>query len=118
MSTKFSMTRDINGFNGFGLKFADDRHATTLVTGAEQTLTVPTSFSKWIAIFGIEPGADAWISLNTTAALPGATFAASNAELNPVAREVAAGDVLHFITPNADCRISVLFYGLKEDGLR
>lgn len=112
------MIRDINGYNGFGLRFADDIYTTTLVTGVEQTLTIPGAFTQWIAIFGVEPGADAWVALNATAALPGAAFAAGNTELNPTARLVKAGDVLHFITPNADTRLSVTLYGISGNGLQ
>jgi hypothetical protein len=116
MSIKFDMARDVNGYNGFGLNFSPDVYSTTLAVGVEQTLNVPTGgFKKWIAIFGIEPGAEAWVAINQTAALPGAAFAVSAAEMNPVARVVQSGDVLHFICPNADTRVSVSFYG--RDGI-
>src|SRR3990167_11031406 len=99
MSTPFIMTRDINGYNGFGLPFALDKYSATLATGADTTLTVPSagSFGRasagdsnyFIAIFSYEPGARVWVASNATAAVPvGATFAAVSSELNPAARMV------------------------------
>jgi hypothetical protein len=118
MSRKFDLKRDINGYNGFGLDFSEDIYDTTLVAGVEQTLTIPGNFKRWIAIFAIEPGAEAFIAKNATATLPGAAFATTDSELNPVAREVKAGDVLHFITPAAATTITVSLYGLSGNGLQ
>ncbi len=97
-STKFILTRDINGYNGFGLPFAFDNYQTTLAANVAQTITVPSNFGTWIAIFSFSPGTNVWVANNDTAEIPGASFASSLSQLNPVAREVHAGDVLSFIT--------------------
>jgi hypothetical protein len=113
MSTKFSMTRDINGYNGFGLMFADDKYSTTLASGVAQTLTIPSNASKWLAIFSYEPGGEVWVANNATAALPGGTMAAATSEMNPTARQVKAGDILSFITPDTTLYIGITLYILE-----
>lgn len=98
MSTKFNMTRDINGYNGFGVPFALDGMSTSLAANAEQHFTVPDNFANWIAVFSYTPGSNIFVDTITTAAVPGSTFAATTSNLNPSARAVKAGDVLSFIT--------------------
>lgn len=121
MPTTFNMTRDVNGFNGFGLPFADDKYSATLVADTDATLAVPgtaamgaataTTYNKFIAIFSYQPGAQVWVTINETAAVPaGATFAATSSELNPSARYVKSTDVLHFITSDTGASVGVTFY--------
>lgn len=98
MSTKFNLTRDINGYNGFGLPFSLDGQTGVLAANVEQHITVPDNYPHWIAIFSYTPGANVWVDGITTAAIPGGAFSASTAELNPVARSVDAGQSLSFIT--------------------
>lgn len=123
MTTKFAMTRDVNGYNGFGLAFSDTKYSATLVQNADTTLTVPqgntmgsghsTTGNKFLAIFSFEPGSSVWVALNATAATPaGGTFAAVSSELNPTARYVSAGDVLHFKTADTSALVGVTFYVL------
>jgi len=123
MATPFSMSRDINGYNGFGLSFALDKYSADLAQNTDTTLTVPSSgmignvannVNKYIAIFSYEPGASVWVALNATAAVPvGATFATVSSELNPAARMVSAADVLHFITSDTTAQVGVTFYSLN-----
>ena len=122
MSTPFNMLRDINGFNGFGLAFSDQKYDTTLAANVEQTLAIPDlvtgSYPKtfttprFIAIFSYEPGASVWVALNETATVAGAAFATTDSELNPSARLVDSSDTLHFITADASAIIGVAFYAL------
>lgn len=111
MSTKFLMTRDIGGQNGFGVDFCDDGEATTLTANAAQTVTVPSNYPNWLAIFSISPGSDVWVNKNGTATLPGSSFAPTTSELNPIARRVAAGDTLSLITASTlNPYVKVSFY--------
>jgi len=122
--TPFSLTRDINGYNGFGLAFADDKYSATVAQSTDTTLTVPSSFpagytrpyanARYLAIFSYEPGAQVWVANNETAAIPaGASFASTTSELNPSARVVAGDDVLHFYTADATgAAVGVIFYAL------
>lgn len=79
-----------------------------LAAGAEQHFTVPgASNVKYRAEFRCQTGAEVYVRLNGTAAIPGAgtQTALSNQELLPLneARYVIGGDVLSFIsasTPN------------------
>jgi hypothetical protein len=97
-STKFSMTRDVNGYNGFGIMFSEDGQATSLAANAEQHFVIPSNYPNWIAIFSYTPGSNIWVDGITTAAVPSTSFDATTAELNPAARAVSAGQTLSFIT--------------------
>lgn len=123
MPTPFSMTRDINGYNGFGLQFSLDKYSATLAQNTDTTLTVPsggplgsgtsTTANRYIAIFTYEPGSIVWVARNATAAVPaGASFASTTSELLPIARYVVSGDVLHFITADTSAVVGVTFYVL------
>jgi hypothetical protein len=112
MISHINATRDVAGNNMFGLPFSKFKYDTTLLVGVEQTLTIPGKSKKWLAIFSFEPGSEVWVANNATATVPGAAFATTDSELNPVAREVAVDDVLHFITSNADARIGVVLYAI------
>jgi|ERR1700761_1866882 len=123
MATKFNLSRDINGFNGFGVPFSDTLYATNLTTGAAQSLAVPLVMGmggngiyngpEYIAIFSFEPGSNVWVSNGGTAATPGSSFALSTSELNPAARFVKGGDILSFITPDSSAYVGVAFYVLS-----
>jgi len=125
MATKFSMTRDINGYNGFGLVFTDTAYSATLTVSTDTTLTIPSNDSlggasfpydskpRLIAIFSFDPGESVWVANGAVAAVPGgASFAATASELNPAAREVKGGDVLHFFTATANVDVWVGLYWL------
>lgn len=114
MTTKFNMTRDINGYNGFGLQFADDKYSVTLAANTAATVTIPSNFQNWLAIFCIEPGSTVWIANNHTAAVPaGNTLVATNSELNVPAKQVQGGDVLSLITADTTADVGILLYALS-----
>lgn len=125
MATKFSMVRDINGYNGFGLIPTDTAYSATLATSTDTTLVVPSINSLGgasnavndepilLAIFSFTQGADVWVSDNATATVPaGASFAATLSELNPAAWQVKGGDTLHFISAGTNVDVGVRFYWL------
>lgn len=130
MATKFSMTRDINGYNGFGLVPTDTAYSATLAVTTDTTLTIPANASIGgasyynasnssngepilLAVLSYDPGESVWVALNTTAGVPaGATFAATASALNPSAYQVKGGDVLHFYTAAANVQVSVRLYWL------
>lgn len=124
MTTKFNMSRDINGFNGFGLTFTDTAYSATIAATTDTSLTVPSSIGlgeqgyslnatgQMLAVFTFDPGSSVWVANNIAATTPvGATFAATLSELNPAARLVKGGDVLHFYSA-ATAGISVAFYSV------
>ena len=125
MTTKFNMTRDINGYNGFGLPASDTNYSATLAISTDTSLTVPTVFAlgdssstskaKLIAIIVPDPGSSVWVALNTAASAPaGASFAATASFLNPAALEVKGGDVIHFFCTTANVSVSVRFYWITS----
>lgn len=111
--TIFSMIRDINGYNGFGLPFAYDNEQTTLASNVEQHFTIPANYEYWIAVFSVEPGSNVFIANNATAEVPGSSFAATASQLLPQARLVKGGDVLSFITPDTAAYVGVSLYAIS-----
>lgn len=117
MTTKFNMTKDVAGYNGFGIMFADDGKQAVLAVGVAQSVTVPSNYPNWIAVFGYTPGATVWVANNVTAAAPTGAFTNSTADLNPSARFVKAGDVLSFITSDTTSpQVKVSFYVVAPFG--
>jgi len=98
MSTKLSMTRDINGFNAFGIIPSQDIYAGALTANTEQHFTVPSNEQYWLAIFTFSPGANVWVDFTGTATVPSSTAALVNTVLNPAGRQVKAGNVISLIT--------------------
>jgi hypothetical protein len=101
MSTKFSMTRDINGYNGFGVLPTYDIQSTSLAANAAQSITVPDNYPNWIVIFSYTPGSSVWVSFSGTAAVPSTTFASGISVLNPAGRQVKGGETISFISSDA-----------------
>lgn len=112
MTTKFSMTRDINGYNGFGLHFSDRKYNMLLLNGVEQTLTIPADNATYLMILTSEPGSIVWVADNATAVAPVGAIGAATSELNPIARYVNKDDVIHFITTDASIQVGVVLYAL------
>lgn len=100
MRQKFSVIRDINGIPTGGLTFAEDStcFATTLVSNVAQTLTVPDNCN--MALFSFTPQGTFVSQGSDAITLPGASFANTPAELNPVCRQVIPGETLNFISFN------------------
>jgi len=113
--TPWSLSRDINGYNGFGLAFSLDKYSATITANTDTTVAVPSYAPHYIAVFTYQSGSGVWVANNATAAKPvGATFAATTSELNPVARYVKGGDVLHFLTADTSALVGVVFYALPS----
>jgi len=112
--TKFLMTRDINGYNGFGLKPANNIYGVNLAQNVAQTLvTVPSTYKRWIAIFSVDPGLRVFAAANTTASSYTVTAGTASSELNPIAWEVNAGDTISVLTPDLACYVGVKLYALS-----
>jgi hypothetical protein len=102
MSTKFNMTRDINGYNGFGIQPTYDIQGCSLAASAAQTFTVPDNFENWIAIFSITSGATVFVDFTgATATLPTGTVGSITTVLNPAARALKGGSTFSVISPDA-----------------
>lgn len=127
--TQYKLQKDIAGYNGFGLQFSNTKFSASLAITTDTQLAAPlggsmgaalNSVNKFLAVIQVEANASVWCALNETAAVPaGTTFAATTSELiiggEYYAREVRAGDVLHFIAPVAATDISVTFYAMPAN---
>ena len=118
VTTMFSMVRDINGYNGFGLQPATDMWGVSLIQNTDTTITVPYSTNSniaqyMLAIFSIDPGLRVSVAYNQTAVSPSSgSFAAISSELNPIARMLLPGTVIHCITPDASAYVGITFYAV------
>jgi hypothetical protein len=97
----------------FSLPFATTKYATALTAATDTPLTVPASSNRWIAVMKCTAVPDGvWVSYNAAFTEP--TFAAlTSAELVcecGTAREVVAGDILHFYTAGTGASVSVELY--------
>lgn len=114
--TPLNMSRDINGYNTFGIEQSNTKYATTLLAGVEQHLTVPATgdaaYRHVLAVFFQDAGSNIFVSVNATASLPGSSFALSDCEENPSARQVKPGDILSFITADTKDSVGVSFYAI------
>lgn len=122
MAIPFNMTRDINGFNGFGLKPSDIIYSATLTANTDTSIAMPTTMPtgygsmrkpQWIAIFHYTPGAEVWVANNIAASVPGgASFALTSSKGNPAAYSVLGGDVLHFFTTGTAVNVDISLYAI------
>ena len=96
------MTKDVAGYNGFGIMQPSDIEGCSLAANTEQHFTVPKNYPNWIAVFSYTPGANIFVSTSTTAAVPSGTMSAITSELNPSARFVTSGQTISVITPDVD----------------
>lgn len=116
MPTKFNIDSIIRGGTPFGLPFCVDVFSARLPATTDTTLTVPSEVKgNYIVVFGYsKPQAaskDVWVAVGEAATVPaGGTFAASSSELNPSAKYVKSGDVIHMIAVTDDTDVSVAFY--------
>lgn len=116
MATKFSMTRDINGYNGFGLIQSDTKYGVLLAQNVEQNVVVGGFNARYLAIFAYEPGTNTFVvisSAGTLATVFTGSLGIITSELNPVAREVKSGDTISIITPDANANVGISLYAIS-----
>ncbi len=117
MPTKLNMTKDVAGYNAFGLVPSLDSYAGVLAATVAQTITVPSEYPAYLAVLSYTPGANVFVNFVTTAVTPVGAIAANLNELNPAGRRVLKGSTISFITPDvAGAYVSVLFYVVPEFG--
>jgi hypothetical protein len=120
MTTKFSMIRDINGYNGFGLIPSNTVYSTTLAQNVAQNFTVSnltafgglqsTNFTQVLMIFSFDPGSSVYVAYNNTALVPTSSFLPTGAELNPAAWLVENNDMVSFITTDSSVGMTMKLY--------
>jgi len=113
MTQKLALTRDINGFNTFGIAPSDVKVGVQLIQNDEESFQVPTAFKFYELVFSIDPGLRVWVSYDgATPDVPSSTFATINSELNPAARTVPGGTIVNCITPDTSAFVGVMMYGI------
>jgi hypothetical protein len=111
MTTKFLMTRDIAGYNGFGLCDSDVKFNALLTAGVAQSFTLPEDNDYYIVIFSPSIGGNIWVDVTTTAAAPSGAMASTTAEHNPQARQYPKGTTVSVITEDAtDVEFGAIVY--------
>jgi len=108
MPTLYNVNKTFQGINSFGTGFCLDSFSCTLSANTDTSLTVPgaavmgmapadQAHNTFLAVFHYASNADIYVALNTAAAAPaGNTFASTASVLNPTAKTVRTGDVIHF----------------------
>ena len=94
---------------------AKDKWNATITNGSATSITVPSNFKTWIAVFSYQSGSNVWVDFSgATAAIPaGATLAVSTSELNPGARTVQAGSKISIITDNTSADVGISLYAVS-----
>lgn len=102
MSTKFLMTRDLSGTNGFGILPTYDIQGCYLTASEAQTFTVPDNYPHWMVVFSYTPGANVFIDFTgATAVVPSASVSTITVVLNPAGRSLLGGKTFSVITPDS-----------------
>lgn len=117
MPTKLNMTKDVAGYNGFGVAPCADSYTGLLAAGVADSVTVPSEYPTYLAVLSYTPGANVFVDCVTTAVSPAAGIAASSACLNPAGLKVTKGTTISFITPDAaGAYVSIRFFVVAEFG--
>lgn len=113
MSTLLNFGRDVQGYNAFAPQLAVDKFSASIVSGTAESITVPGTYQRWIAVLSYQPGADIWVTVNGTAAQPaGATFASTNSALLPAQLSVLAGNTISCYNNSASTQdVGISLYG-------
>jgi hypothetical protein len=104
-----SFGRDVQGYNAYAPQDSTVKYSATITNGAATSITIPNSYTTWIAAFSSQPGTNVWVDFSgATAAIPvGATLAASTSSLNPGQRTVFGGRTISIITDNTSADIGI-----------
>lgn len=100
-TTKFNMTKDIAGYNGFGVVTSTVKNGTFLAQDTPETLiTIPSDYDNYIVVFSYSPGSNVFVDMDTTASAFTSPPASVTSELLPQARQVKKGTVISVMTPD------------------
>lgn len=92
------------------MAFSDTTRQINCAMGTEQTFTVPgLPLYEYQAYFEYASESNVFVCLNATPVIPasGSVGTQPYNEFKPLKRYVTAGDVIHFITPDATAYIGV-----------
>jgi hypothetical protein len=114
-TTFLNFGRDVQGMNAYAPQPATNAYSVTLAANTARSITVPSNYENWIAVFSVSPTASIWVDFTgATAAVPaGNTFAATTSERNPAARALVAGSTISVISANAQ-DVGVTLYAINS----
>lgn len=104
------MTIQYNSNYNETMPFSDTATQVNCAANTEETWTVPgTALQQYQAYFAYNQSANVFIRLNATPTIPASGTVGTQPynEFRPKKRYVKGGDVLHFITPDANAYIGV-----------
>lgn len=106
--------RDVQGFCAYAPQTSGNKWSATITNGSATSITIPSNYNEWIAVFSFQPGTNVWVDLTgATAAIPaGATLTTTTAELNPASRKVFAGGKISIITDNTSADVGISLYAI------
>lgn len=113
-SIQLNFGRDVQGYCAFAPATSGNKWSATITGGSATSITVPSNYQVWIAVFSYQPGTNIWVDLTgAVAAIPvGATLTGTTAELNPASRTVYAGNTISMITDNTSADVGVSLYAV------
>lgn len=116
-TTKFNMTKDVAGYNGFGIVPSNSKQGVLLAQNVAQSFTVPSDYPTYIAIMTYSPGNNVFVAYDTTASAFTGVAGAVTSELLPVGRQVKAGSTISALTTDAaGAYVGVVFLVVNEFG--
>lgn len=115
-TTKFNLTKDLAGYNTFGVRTSNVIRGVLLATGVAQTTVAPSDSTDYAVLISITPGANVFFDFTgATAVAYAGTLGPVTAELNPQVREVKAGQSISLITPDAaGAYVELSFYIINQ----
>ena len=85
---------------------SDTIYSGKLITGIEQTVTVPSGAD--FALFNYT--SDIYVNYDTTAAVPTGNISEAGGELNPIKRYIGETSVIHVISEDSGVCITISFF--------
>lgn len=106
-------SNDARGNNSFVPGFAATKYIVSLVANTPVSLTIPSNFKVWTAVFCYSSAYTLLVARNATATAAGSgAFVASQTEVMPGPKTVYAGDTLSFLSDSGIPNLGVLLYGI------
>ena len=108
-TTQLNFGRDLQGYNAYAPQDSSIKYSATITNGSATNITIPKSFSTWVAAFSYQPGTNVWVDFSgATAAIPaGATLVSTTSSLNPGQRTVFSGGTISIITDDTAADVGI-----------
>jgi hypothetical protein len=115
-TTKFNLTKDLAGYNTFGVRTSNEIRGVFLASGVAQSTVTPSDSTDYAVLVSITPGANVFVDFTgATATAYTGTLGPVTSELNPQVREVKAGQSISVITPDAGgAYVEISFYIVNQ----